>query len=713
MEFVVSIHFVSFMSRKELLVKLFGTCKNANTVEQLHSQTLKAGLAHDSYFATTLNVLYAKYTRIQNARKLFDETPHRPVYLWNAMLGSYRREKLWEETLHLFHYMISDGIASEDKPDNFTIPIALKACAGLRALEYGRMIHGFVEKNDGIGKNIFVGSALIDLYSKCGKMSEALRVFKDFSRPDVVMWTSIVSGYEQNRYPEEAVTCFSRMVMVEHVNPDPVMLLSIVSACAQLLNYRLGSCVHGFAIRRAFDTDLSLVNSLLNLYAKTGSIKAAAKLFGMMPEKDVISWSSMVACHAHNGAAVEALNLFKEMIDRGFEPASCTLISALQACAMACNAEAGKKIHELAAWKGFDVEVSVSTALIDMYMKCFLPEKAMDVFQRIPEKDVVSWAALLSGYAHNGMAYKSMELFRDMMYSETKPDAVAIVKIIAACSELGIIQQAICLHGYIVVSGFNNNIFVGASLIELYSKCGGIDDASKVFEGVMNKDVVIWSAMIAGYGIHGQGGEALKTFDLMIKSAAVRPNKVTFLSILSACSHAGLVEEGIEKFNRMSHKYRLKPESEHYAIMVDLLGRTGRLDEAMDIINQMPTPVGPHVWGSLLGACRIHHNIVMGEIVAKNLFQLDPNHVGYYLLLSHIYAVDERWNTVAEIRSQIKEKGLKKILGQSVVEIGNEVHSFVADDRFHRDSEQIYGFMRTLEVEMREESYVNEAQFLL
>ncbi|KAG2714655.1 hypothetical protein I3760_03G037800 [Carya illinoinensis] len=701
------------MKRRELLVKLFEECNNVNSVVQLHSQTLKAGFAHDNFFAVKLTALYSRYTCLQYVRKLFDETPHRTVHLWNAVLRSYAKEKRWEETLHLFHHMISNGISTEEKPDNFTIPIALKACAGLRALEYGKLIHGFVKKNAWVGMNIFVGSALIEFYSKCGQLTEALRVLEDFSRPDVVMFTSMVSGYEQNGFPEEAIAFFSRLVTVECLNPDSVMLVSVVSACSQLLNFKLGSCVHGFVIRRGFDAELSLVNSLLNFYAKTGSIRIAANLFRRMPEKDIISWSSMVACFAHNGVAIEALDLFKEMIDRGIEPNSVTLISALQACADACNLEDGKKIHELAAWKGFELDVSVATALIDMYMKCFLPDKAMDVFKRIPKKDVVSWAALLGGYAYNGMAYKSMELFRDMLSDETQPDAVAMVKILAACSESGILQQAVCLHGYVLASGFNNNIFVGASLIELYSKCGSINSATKVFEGMINKDVVIWSAMIAGYGTHGQGREALATFDLMVKSAAVRPNNVTLLSILSACSHAGLVEEGMEIFSRMSLEYQLKPNPEHYGIMVDLLGRMGQLDKAMDIINHMPTPAGPHVWGALLGACRIHHNIEMGEIAAKNLLQLDPRHVGYYILLSHIYAVDERWHDVAEVRTQIKEKGLKKIFGQSVVEIRNEVRSFVADDRFHPDFEQIYGFMRNLEVIMREDGYVPDTQFIL
>ena len=212
----------------------------------------------------------------------------------------------------------------------------------------------------------------------------------------------------------------------------------------------------------------------------------------------------MVACYTHNEAAVEALDRFNEMIDGGVEPNSVTVVSALQVCAVACSLEECKMIHVFAVWKGFKLDVSVATALIDMHMKCFLPDKAIDLFERMPRKDVVLWAALLRGNTQNGMAHKSMEVFRNMLSNEMQPDAVAMVKILAACSESGILQQDVCLHGYIIISGFNNNIFVGAPLIELHSKCCSIDNATKVFEGIIHKDV-IWSAMIAGYGIHGQG----------------------------------------------------------------------------------------------------------------------------------------------------------------------------------------------------------------
>nr|XP_011468711.1 PREDICTED: pentatricopeptide repeat-containing protein At1g11290-like [Fragaria vesca subsp. vesca] len=438
------------MKRREGLVKLFEACNSREPLLQLHSQALKSGFSKDAFFATKLIALYSKHESVGYARKVFDETPERSVRMYNAALRSYCREKQWEETMFMFRKMLS-----ERKPDNFTVSIALKACAGLRAIGDGRVVHGFVMRNEEIASDVFVGSALVEFYSKCGKMGEALKVFEGFSQPDVFMWTNMVTGYEQNGNAVEALEFLSRMVTFARVKPERVTLVSAVSACAQLSSFRLGSCVHGVAVRNGFDSDLCLLNSLINLYAKTGSIRTATRLFWKMPEKDVISWSSMIACYTHNGDVLEALNLFEEMIDRGVEPNSVTVTNSLQACAGACNLDNGKKIHKLATRKGFELEVAVATSLIDI--------------------------------------------------------------------------------------------------------------------------------------------------------------------------HSGLVVEGLGIFSMMLHQYQLKPRPEHYGILVDLLGRTGELDKAMEIVERMPNPAEPHVWGALLGACRIHNNVKLGEVVAKRLLELEPD----------------------------------------------------------------------------------------
>lgn len=682
----------------EILIKFFDACRSGRCLIQLHSVTIKTGLTQDTFFAAKLIDLYSQIAPLRTARKLFDETPHRTVYIWNRILKSYSRDKQYEESLFLFSHLFLS-----EKPDLYTIPIALKASAGLKALDFGKIIHGFVEKSDQIGRDLFVGSALIELYSKCGKMDDAMRVFDEYSEPDTVLWTTIITGYGQNGQPIQALEFFAQMAMAEGVVLDPITLISVVSACAQLFNLKAGRSVHGYMIRVGLESSgLSLLNALLNLYGKTGSVNAAAKFFKKMKEKDVISWGSMIACYAHHGVAEEALDLFNEMVARGIEPNVVVLISALQACEATYNLEGGKRIHKLAVRKGLDLDILVSTALIDMYMNCCSPNEAIEVFERMPEKDAVCFSAMLHGYVQNERACESIGVFCDMLANDFQPDAFDVVKILMACSELGVLQQTSCIHGFAIRGGLGNNSFVGASLIESYAKCGSLDGAIAVFRQIRDRDVVIWSSMLAAYGFHGQGQEALELFNQMTKHSAVRPNDVSFLSILSACSHAGLVKEGIETFNLMVKDYQLTPNSKHYGIVVDLLGRIGELDKAMGFISRMPEPVEANVWGALLGACRIYQNMEMVEIAAKKLLQLDPCHAGHYVLLSNIYAVDEKWVNVAEIRKLVKEKQLKKISGQSVIGIRDEVCTFIANDRSHQDSKQICELLVTLQGMMKE-----------
>ncbi|KAL3833120.1 hypothetical protein ACJIZ3_007856 [Penstemon smallii] len=696
------------MITAELFLKLFQQCKTGKCLTQLHSHTIKSGLTHNTLFAAKLVELYSNFTLIQTTRKLFDEMPHRTVYIWNLILKCYYREKNYKESLVLFSQMFSS-----QKPDLYTIPIALKSCAVLKALEFGEIIHGFVKKSDGIGTNLFVGSALIEFYSKCGEMDNALCVFEEYPVPDTVIWTTMITGYEQNNEPKQALEFFSQMVRAQQNVLDPVTLISVVSACVQMLNINVGRSVHGFMIRFGFDNVLSLSNALLNLYGKTGFLNYAANLFKTMEKKDVISWGSVISCYAHHGSGKEALDLFDMMISKGIEPNVVVLISALQACEAIRNLEVGKRIHEIAARKRFDLNIMISTALIDMYMNCSSPYEAINVFERMQVKDSVCYSNLLCGCHHNGMWYKSMEIFKNMLASEVKPSSVDMVKIFTVCSELGVLQYTSCIHGFAIKLGVENNSYLSASLIESYAKCGSLDDSIGVFNGIKDGDVVIWSSVFAAYGLHGKGHEALELFNQMIKHTPIKPNDVSFVSILSACSHAGLVKEGIDTFNMMVNVYNQNPNSKHYGIMVDLLGRIGELDKAMEFIEQIQGPVGANEWGSLLGASRIYQNTQMGEVAARKLVELDPNQTGHYILLSNIYAVDEKWDNVAEVRKVVKERKLKKVSGQSVIELRDEVCSFIANDRSHQNCELIYELLMSLEGKMKEECNVNSMDFSL
>ncbi|WOL17623.1 pentatricopeptide repeat-containing protein [Canna indica] len=693
------------MRCRKCLSDLIASCLDAKSLAQLHALLLRSGhlAAADCFFATRLASAYSKLRHTQHARKLFDEIAHPSTFLYNAILRAHSGAGQWPETLYLFRCMIG-ARSSYNRPDEFTLSVALKACAALSALQHGQAVHGLAVKTRGACSDMFVGSALVEMYSRCGEMEDAMAVFDGFSEPDVVLRTSVVTAYQRNGNFGEAVSFFSRMVMGKGVVPDPVTLISVVSAIAQLGNLYYGKSCHGFFVRMGFEYKLPLANSILNLYAKLGEINSAMKLFDRMHVRDVITWSSMISCYAHNGHAVAALDVYKKMIEIGVEPNFITLVSVLQACALALDLEEGRKVHEFATKKGYGSELAVSTALIDMYMNCSCYAEAIDIFHRMPEKDVVAWAAIISGYAQNGMANESLKVFQDMLSDGPNPDAVVMVKVLTASSQLGILRQALCIHGFLVKDGFDKKVFVGAALVDLYSKCGSLSNAIEVFKMTDEKDVVLWSSMIAAYGMHGLGIKAIATFEHMIQSS-IRPNSVTFVTILSACSHSGLVNEGRRIFDGMSQIYGVIPTSEHYCIMVDLFGRTGKLQEALRLIQHIPKPVSPHVWCALLSGCMIHHNCDMGELVARNLLKIEAEHAGYYNLLSNIYAFDEKWDQMSGVKRMMKERGIRKTPGYSSVEVNNEVYTFLAGERLQQGWEIIWGLLRELTMIMREESY--------
>ncbi|KAJ0964624.1 hypothetical protein J5N97_025762 [Dioscorea zingiberensis] len=662
------------MRSKEQLSDLLVSCSDAKTLTKLHSLLLRTGLLPSNcFFATKLVSSYSYLCSVDSARKVFDETPHSNTRLWNAILRAHSRAYQWHETLFLFLRM-HNSPSAQHQPDCFTLPIAIKACAALSDPTLGRAIHCLAVKSAIAHLDMFVGAGLIEMYGKCGAMGDARKVFDGFPEPDVVLWTSMVSGYQQNGFAEEAVLFFSNMVVGHGVTPDPVTLISVLSAFRLLGDLRAGKACHAYVLKWNLESKLSLCNSILNFYANSGTHEVAQKLFDNMSERDVVTWSCMIACHVRNGNAGYALALYRRMV-RVLEPNSVTMVNVLQACALALDLEEGRRLHELAIRKGFELDLGVSTALMDMYMKCSCYNEASDLFHRMPKKDAVSWSVLIGGCAQNGLANESLGLFRQMLEDCTCPDAVTMVKVLSACSQLNNLHQAICLHGYLVSSGFDNKLFVSAALIDLYSKCGSLVDAVEVFNSVNNKDVAVWCSMITAYGIHGHGSDAIALFKRMINSS-VKPNNVTFVSILTACSHAGLVEEGKRIFDSMKNEYGLLPDSEHCSIMVDLLARTGKLHEALKLIDGTPASgVGPHAWCALLAGCRIHQDIEMGEFVARKLLELQPEHAGYYNLLSNMYAFDGNWDNVIEIKSVLRERRLKKTPGFSSIEIGNGVRT--------------------------------------
>eukprot|EP01018_Ginkgo_biloba_P012919 Gb_21940 [translate_table: standard] len=504
-----------------------------------------------------------------------------------------------------------------------------------------------------------------------------------------------------------------------------------------------GKLIHTHIHEMGFTPNRFLGNTLVDMYAKCGSLVDARRVFDDMPKRDAFPWNVMIVAYSRHGHAEESLTLFKHMQRTGLQPNKFTLASVLPACAKLEALEQGMKIHEEIIRGRVETDVFVESALVDMYAKCGSMEQARDVFdkmhernvvswttmvagyaqtgsvdealklfQKMPERNVVSWTAMIAGYVQNGQAMEALELFGKMQTAGVKPNRNTFATVLPACANLAALEQGMEIHEHTLKNRFLTDVFVENALIDMYAKCGSIDKAHDVFDKMPQRDVISWNAMIAGYGMHGCGKQALKVFGQM-QHSGVRPNDITLVCVLSACCHAGLVEEGRHYFHSMGQNYQITPSMQHYVCMIDLLGRAGHLDEAQDIINKMPLVPDASVWRCLLGACRLHNNIELGEYVAERLFELDPKSGAPYVLLSNIYAAAGRWNDSQKVRNMMKDRKVKKSPGGSWIEVNKQVHAFLVGDRSHPQTDEIYAKLDRLSRQMKVAGYVPDTRFVL
>eukprot|EP01018_Ginkgo_biloba_P007739 Gb_39699 [translate_table: standard] len=624
-------------------------CLNNKVLPQgklVHANMIQTGFNwQDISLGNKLATVYGKYGSMVDARRVFDEMAERDVVSWTAMITAYSRHGLAEEALALFLQMQRTGI----QPNEFTFASVLPACAKLAALEQGMEIHEEIIRT-GFQSDVFVENALVDMYAKLGSIEKARDLFDKMPERDVVSWNAMIAGYAQNGHFDEALKLFQEMP----------------------------------------ERDMVSWNAMIAGYAQNGHVDEALKLFQKIPRPDVVSWNAMIAGYAQNGHAEKALKLFQQMQVAGLKLDSKTFASVLTACGRLGVLEVGMEIHEEIIRNGLQFDVLVENALVDMYGKCGSLETARDLFDKMPKRDIVSWNTIIAGHAQNKYGEEALRLFQQMQLKGVKPNPKTFASVLPACASLAALEQGMEIHGEIIRSGFLSDVFVESALIDMYAKCGSIEKARDVFDKMLQRNDISWTAMIAGYAMHGCGKEALELFQEM-QASGMNPNHVTFVCVLSACCHAGLVEEGHRYFECMNPYYHITPAMKHYVCMVDLLGRAGRLDEAQDFINKMPVKPDASVWRRLLGACRIYSNINLGERVAERLFELEPKNAAPYVLLSNMYAAAGRWNDSANVWRTMKDRRVKKTPGCSWIEVNKQVHAFVVGKKFPSQMQKIYG----------------------
>ncbi|KAJ8752406.1 hypothetical protein K2173_004042 [Erythroxylum novogranatense] len=537
--------------------------------------------------------------------KYFDKNN---VSSWNSLISDLARSGDSRESLRTFFSMRKLNI----RPTRSTFPCAIKSCSALLDLLSGKQTHQQALVL-GFESDLFVSSALIGLYSKCGHLRDARILFDEISRRNVVTWTSMITGYVQNDDAYEALLLFKEFLAEEskgdgeynEVFIDDVAMVSVLSACSRVPRKGVIQGAHGFVIKSGLDEVVAVENTLLDAYAKLGEVGVSRKLFDGIDQKDAVSWNSMIAVYAQNGLSVQAFDVFRNMI----------------------------------------------------------------------------------------------------MGGEVKYNSVTLSALLLASAHVGALRLGKSIHDQVIKMGSMDNVILNTSVIDMYCKCGRIHMARKAFDGMKERNVKSWTAMIAGYGMHSCAREAMDIFYKMI-SARVKPNYITFVSVLAACSHAGLLDEGWHWFNSMKNQFNVEPGVEHYGCMIDLLGRAGCLDQAHNLIRSMNGRPDFIIWGSLLSACRVHKNVELAEVCARELFELEPSNCGYRVLLSNIYAEAERWRDVERMRLLLENQRVVKPPGFSLVDLKGNSHVFLVGDMEHPEREKIYIFLEELTAKLIEAGYV-------
>ena len=689
-------------------MSLLNDCASTGALEwvkDVHRHILEEGQESDVRVGSALVHMYAKSGSIEDAAVVFDRMKERDVITWNVMIGAYAGSGRGVEAYDLYLKMKEEGF----QPNPGTYVSLLNDCASTGALEWVKEVHSHILEA-GYELDVRVGSALIHMYAKCGSIEDAAVVFDRMKERDVITWTVMIGVYAGSGRGVEAYDLYLKM-KEEGFQPDAVTYVSLLNDCASTGALEWVKEVHSHILEAGYESDVRVGSALIHMYAKCGSIEDAAVVFDSMKERNIITWNVMIGAYAGSGRGVEAYDLYLKMKEEGFQPDAVTYMSLLNDCASTGALEWVKEVHSHILEAGYESDVRVGSALIHMYAKCGSIEDAAVVFDRMKERDVITWNVMIGAYAGSGRGVEAYDLYLKMKEEGVQQNAVTYVSLLNDCASTGALEWVKDVHRHILEGGHESDVRVGSALVHMYAKSGSIEDALLVFERMEECNVMTWNIMIGGLGQHGRGQDALKLF-IKMKADGLVPDAYSFVALLSACSHAGLVDEGRQIFCAMKD-YGVEPTVVHYSCMVDLLGRAGLLEETKRFISSMPVEADAGTWGALLGACRTYGNVELGELAAKEVMKLEPADASPYVLLSNIYAAAGQWDQVSFIRHMMQERGIRKEPGVSWIEISNKVHRFVVGDRSHPEAEKIYDVLNNLSKKLKAEGYIPDTGLVL
>lgn len=559
------------------------------------------------------------------------------------------------------------------KQNYYTIISSLEKCRTMKEL---KQVHGLMVTSS-VVKNIIPCSRLIDFCanSDLPDIEYARSVFNQIDHPSAYIWNSMIKGYCNGGDKFEALFMYEEMQR-KGLTPDHFTFPFVLKVCSvvDLLGY--GQSVHNRIVKTGFELDVYTSACLLNMYVSCGDLSSGLKVFEFIPKWNVVAWTSLIAGFVNNGQATEALRLFKDMENEGVVPNEITSVIVLAAAARCRDIDTGRSVHSRLRQLGYDpfdlnssFNVILATAIMDMYAKCGKLTTARNLFDKIPQRNLVVWNSMISAYSQYGRGAEALDLFHDMGLAGFVPDKATFISMISACTNLGFRSTGRSLHARVLKTSFSEDVAIGTALMDMYAKTGDADTALKIFSKLQKKDVKAWTTIILCLAMHGKGDEVLHMFRRMEADTEVVPDEITYIGVLWACSHLGLVEEGQKQFIAMTEVYGIKPTMEHYGCMIDLLSRAGYFEVAEEFLKKMPMQPNATIWSSVLNGCEMYGNVDVANRVKSQIAELKNSGSGVYVLLSNIYARASKWQEVRLARNMLKHKRIGKTLGHSFVEI--------------------------------------------
>lgn len=584
----------------------------------------------------------------------------------------------------------------------------IESAVSTQSLVVGRVVHAHIIRTIEPPFPPFLSNHLINLYSKLDAPNSA-QLLLSLTPPrfrSVVTWTALIAGSVQNGHFTSALVHFSHM-RCQSVQPNDFTFPCLFKASAFLHSPLMGQQLHALALKGNFIKDVFVGCSAYDMYYKTGLREYAHKLFDEMPRRNIATWNACISNSVLDGRPYDASLKFVELLRLGEDPPnSITFCVFLNACSDGLYLKLGQQLHGYVIRRGFGSDVSVLNGLVDFYGKCHEVKHSEVVFDEINVRNDVSWCTMLAVYEQNDIWEKAFMLFLKARKEDIVLTEFMVSSVLSACAGMAVLELGRSIHGLAVKACIENNVFVGSALVDMYGKCGSIENCESAFYEMPERNLITWNAVIGGYAHQGCVNMALDLFEEMTsESHDVVPNHVTFVCVLTACSRAGAVKIGMDIFGSMRKKYGIEPGPEHYACVVDMLGRAGLVERAYDFIKKMPIPPTVSVWGALLGACRVHGKPELGKVAAGNLFQLDPLDSGNHVILSNMFAAAGRWDEANLVRKEMKDVGITKGAGFSWISAKNSIHIFQAKDTTHERYPEIHAMLTKLRRDLKAEGY--------